>query len=81
MQPLTVNEAPRNTFKQHDWNTFKIIAIDNHIQTWINELKATDIFDNEKRSGFIAIQLHSANRDEQIGKKIMYRNLRIKEIP
>ncbi len=82
LQPLTDNEAARNAYKQEGWNKFKIIANDNHFQTWINGVKAADILDNVKRSGFIAIQLHSAGSKEQrIGKKIMFRNIRIKELP
>lgn len=81
LQPLTDNDTARNAYNHEGWNKFKIIANDNHFQSWINDVKATNFYDSEKRSGFIAIQLHSANRDEQIGKKIMFRNIRIKELP
>lgn len=81
LQPLTDNEAARNAYNKEGWNKFKIVANDNHFQSWINGVKATDIFDNRKRSGFIAIQLHSASRDEQIGKKIFFKNIKIMELP
>lgn len=81
LQPLTDNEAARNAYNLEGWNKFKIIANDNHFQSWINDVKATDFYDNKERSGFIAIQLHSASRDEQIGKKIMFKNIKIMELP
>jgi hypothetical protein len=81
LQTLSDNEAARNAYNNEGWNKFKIIANDNYFQTWLNDVRASEIYDNQKRSGFIAFQLHSTNLDELIGKKIMFKDIKIMEIP
>lgn len=81
LQPLTENEAARNAYNQQGWNKFRIVANDNHFQTWLNGVKSTDIYDSQKRSGSIGLQLHSVSRDDQVGKKVRFKNIRIRELP
>ncbi len=78
--PLTDNEKARKAFKPNDWNRFRIIADGNHFQTWINGVPAVDTHDDKASSGFIALQLHSIKSQEQEGKKILWRSIRIKEL-
>ncbi|MCK5345542.1 MAG: DUF1080 domain-containing protein [Candidatus Heimdallarchaeota archaeon] len=82
LQPLTENDEARSAYKKEGWNTFRIIANDNHFQAWINGVKSTDFYDSKNRSGSIGLQLHSAGRNEaKIDKQIMFKNIRIKELP
>jgi len=80
LQPLKDNEAARQAFKQGEWNQLKVKAEGNHFETWINGVKATNTHDDLRKTGFIGLQLHSAYKDEQLGKKIMFRDIRIKEL-
>jgi hypothetical protein len=80
LQPLTENEEAQKAFKQNEWNHLKIKADGNHFETWINGLKAADTTDDLARSGFIGLQLHSAWKDEQVGKKVWFKNIKIKEL-
>lgn len=80
LQPLNDNEAARNAYKPEDWNHLKIEAVGNHFESWINGVKAADYTDDKLATGFIGLQLHSAWKDEQVGKKVMFRNMRLKEL-
>ena len=75
---LKENEAARKAFKQNDWNKVRILAIGDHIQTWINGVPAADLKDDKTASGFIALQVHGVRYDEE--KLVQWRNLRVREI-
>ena len=81
LQPLNENEDARNAFRQGEWNHFRIMADDNMFQTWINGIQAVKTTDDVSDAGFIGLQLHSVRSEEQEGKRIMWKNMRIKEIP
>lgn len=80
LQPLTDNVAAQEAFKQNEWNHLKIKAEGNHFETWINGVKAADATDDQAEDGFIGLQLHSAWKEEQVGKKVWFKNLKIKEL-
>ena len=81
LQPLIHDEPARNTLKQNDWNHFKIIADKDHFQSWLNGAQATDFYDKELASaGYIGLQFHSTNVEKIIGRKIRFKNIRIKEL-
>jgi hypothetical protein len=78
--PLTENEEARKAFKQEDWNHFRIIADGNSFQTWINGVKAVETTDDKYSTGFIGLQLHSIRNEEQLGLKVLWKNIRIREL-
>ncbi|NND07766.1 MAG: DUF1080 domain-containing protein [Saprospiraceae bacterium] len=78
--PLSDNEQARQAFKNNDWNHFRIMADGKHFKSWINGVMAVDTHDDMAVSGFIALQLHSIKNQEQEGKQIRWRNIRIKEL-
>ena len=78
--PLNENEEARKAFKQEDWNHFRIIAAGNHFQTWINGIKAVETTDDKASTGFIALQLHSINNEDQVGLRVLWKNIRIREL-
>lgn len=77
LYPLTTNSAAQKAFKRGDWNKGRVEAIGNSIRTWLNGVPAADLLDDMTLSGFIALQVHSIGKDEQIGKAVQWRNLRI----
>jgi len=79
LQPLTDNNAAQKAFKQNEWNTFRIIADGNHFETYLNGVQATNYDDSLASKGFIALQLHEIYDDKQAGKRVMFRNIKIKE--
>ncbi len=75
---LDRNKNAQLAFKQSEWNNYRIEAIGDTIKTWINGVPAAFLIDNETRSGFIALQVHSIGDSEEPGKQIMWKNIRIK---
>jgi hypothetical protein len=80
LQPLNHNEPARKAYKHNDWNHFEIIANGYHIQSWLNGAEATDFIDREVASGFIGLQFHSTGDSTLIGRKVRFKNIRIKEL-
>lgn len=80
LTPLKDNPSAQQAFKMNDWNHFKIEADGNSFKTWINGVEAVSTTDDSHSTGFIALQLHGANREEQMGQKVYYKNIRIKEL-
>ena len=75
---LKNNEAARNAFRKDEWNAARIECKGDHIQTWINGVKAADLKDSATLRGIIALQVHGIGKRAP-GEEIRWRNLRIKE--
>ncbi len=71
------NTAAKNAFKKNDWNHYRIEAIGDTIQTWINGNPASNLFDDQTASGFIALQVHSIGKDQKPGMQVAWRNIKI----
>lgn len=80
LQPLSENQDAQKAYKTGEWNHLKIKAEGNHFETWINGVKAADATDDLAKNGFIGLQLHSAWKEEQIGKKVWFREIKLKEL-
>jgi len=70
-------EEARNAFKNNEWNKFRVEAIGNHIKTWVNDIPVTNLFDEETAEGFIALQVHAIRDSANLGKQVMWKNIRI----
>jgi hypothetical protein len=81
LQPLVKNKKAREAFKQNKWNSMKIIAKGNHIKSYVNGVQATDYtsMGNLSKDGFIALQIDGVSEKKQIGKKVKFKNIRIKK--
>lgn len=75
--PLTENKTAGAAFKQNDWNHYRIEAIGDTIKTWINEVPAAHLIDDKTAEGFIALQVHSIGDNDQDGKEIIWKNVKI----
>ncbi|MCM8535332.1 MAG: DUF1080 domain-containing protein [Lentisphaeraceae bacterium] len=78
LNPLKDNPAAQKAFRQNEWNKVRILAIGNHIRTWINGVPAADLKDDKTTKGFIAFQVHSVRYPEE--RLVMWRNARVREI-
>lgn len=78
LYPLTLNPAAQPAFKNGRFNKVRIECIGHHLRTWVNGIEAAYVIDTFDASGFIALQVHSINKPEQAGKKIYWKNIRIK---
>lgn len=77
LYPLSFNPDAFSAFKNGEWNKFKIQAIGNHIQTWINGVAIANLYDDMTSEGFIALQVHAINDSASIGKQISWRNINL----
>ncbi|WP_127126820.1 3-keto-disaccharide hydrolase [Pseudoflavitalea rhizosphaerae] len=75
---LSLNKNAQDAWKNGEWNHVKIEAIGHHLKTWINGVPCAYVVDTMDAAGFIALQVHSINKPEQEGKKIWWKNIRIK---
>ncbi len=62
-------------FEPGQWNKYRIVCIDSHIQIFVNNVLTTDIHDGMDLQGYIGIQHHG-----EAGVTNLYRNLRIKDL-
>lgn len=78
---LKDNEAARKAFKQGEWNQARIECKGDSIKTFINGVPAADFTDGMTAEGVIALQVHGiGKKTEAVGKEVMWRNIRIKEL-
>lgn len=78
LYPLTLNPKAQNAFKQGVYNKIRIESIGNTIKTWVNKTLTAYLVDTLSEEGFIGLQVHSVGRAEQVGKKMYWKNIRIK---
>jgi Domain of Unknown Function (DUF1080) len=77
---LKDNEAARKAFKNGEWNKARIECKGDHIQTFINGVKAADFKDSMTPKGIIALQVHGIGKGKQPGEEVRWRNIRLKEL-
>lgn len=77
LYPLSRNQEARSAFKNGAWNHFRVEAMGDHIYTWVNDVPAAHIIDDVTSEGFIGLQVHSIYKDEDVGKEIKWKNIKI----
>lgn len=73
-----LNPAAKTAFKPGQWNTYRIECVGNSIRTWVNGVPVSYLIDNMTPSGLIGLQVHSIGKNDQPGKQIRWKNIRIK---
>ena len=78
-----VSSSPdeHQTFKNGDWNHYRVVADGNRIQTWINGTQVEDLEmpPVESKTGFIGLQVHGIGKNAG-PYKVQWQNIRIKEL-
>lgn len=75
--PGTLNPQP-GLYQFDEWNQIRIEAVGPSLRTWVNGELSAYVFDATYKDGFIALQVHSIDKPDEAGRKIHWRNLRIK---
>lgn len=78
LYPMELNAKAQNAWKNGQFNHIKIECIGNTTKTWINGVAAAYVIDTIDTKGFIGLQVHAINDAGQAGKKIFFKNIRIK---
>lgn len=71
------NENSKRAFRHGEWNYARIEAVGNRIRTWLNGIPCANLVDERSSHGFIALQVHAISSEEQAGKKVSWRRIRI----
>lgn len=74
---LEFNPSARPAFNRTGWNRYRIEAIGKEVRTYVNGIPAAHLIDTLDTRGFIALQVHSISRQEDQGRQVRWRNIRI----
>ncbi|GAC1301673.1 MAG: DUF1080 domain-containing protein [Mucilaginibacter sp.] len=78
LYPLDLNPTAKSAFKVGRYNHIKVECIGNEMKTWINNIPVAYVVDTIDRKGFIGLQVHGITTKEQEGKKVYFKNIKIK---
>ncbi|MGV8877703.1 MAG: 3-keto-disaccharide hydrolase [Sphingobacteriaceae bacterium] len=78
LYPLDLHQNAKTAFKVGEYNHIKIECIGNEMKTWINNMPVAYVVDTIDQKGFIGLQVHGISNQEQEGKKVYFKNIKIK---
>ena len=74
---ISLKEPARSAFKDKQWNKYRVRAVGDHMQVWINGVPCADLFDSMDQSGFIALQVHAYKGPQ---RQVRFRNVMLAEL-
>ncbi|MEN8229120.1 MAG: DUF1080 domain-containing protein [Bacteroidota bacterium] len=78
LYPMSYNQCATKANKRGEWNHIRIEAVGSTIRTYINGVNFTNLVDDARKEGIIALQVHGiGNQGQLAGKEIRWRNIRI----
>ena len=77
LYPLSLNEKGRDAFENGTWNHYRVEAIGNSFQVFVNGIQTAAVVDDVDADGFIGLQVHSIRDESMEGRTVRWRNLRI----
>lgn len=78
LYPMQLNAAAQNVYKKREYNHFRVECIGNEMKTWVNGVATAYVVDTLDPKGFIGLQVHAINSPDHAGKKVGFKNVRIK---
>ena len=78
LYPLTLNTAAQNAYKADGYNHIHVECIGKEMKTWFNGVPCAYLVDTIDQKGFIALQVHAVGSPDQVGKRVWFKNIRIK---
>lgn len=77
------DRKPTDLFQKDEWNTYRVVAKGNKIQTWINGTQVSDLTHEERFTshpeGFIGLQVHGIAKGSG-PYEVRWRNLKLREL-
>ena len=80
LYPMQLNQAAQNAYKNGVYNHYTIECIGNEMKTWVNGIATAYVVDTIDTKGFLGLQVHAIKDSSHAGKKVCYKNIRIKTI-
>lgn len=78
LYPLELNPSSKTAYFPGQWNHLRIECVGPSMRTWVNGIPAAHLIDSKTAEGFIALQVHSIREADPAGRRIHWRNLRIR---
>jgi hypothetical protein len=78
LYPMQLNAQAQNAYKSGQYNHYKIECVGNEMKTWVNGIAAAYVVDTLDETGFIGLQVHAINSADHAGKKVSFKNIRVK---
>lgn len=78
LYPVSLNPAAQAAFKLGQYNHIRIECIGHTMKTWVNKTPVAYLSDTVDQQGFIGLQVHAVGKEELAGKKVYFKNIRIK---
>ena len=78
LYPMQLNVQAQNVYNKGGYNHFRIECIGNEMKTWVNGIAAAYVADTIDTKGFIGLQVHAINSADHQGKRVCFKNIRIK---
>jgi hypothetical protein len=79
LDDLSKKPEAQKAFKDGEWNTYRIVAQGDRIQSWVNGIACADFRDSLDATGFIGLQVHGIRAG--IGPfQVRFKNIRIREL-
>ncbi|RKX33316.1 MAG: DUF1080 domain-containing protein [Verrucomicrobia bacterium] len=78
LYPLELNPPSKSAYLPGRWTHLRIECVGSSIRTWVNGIPAAHLIDSETAEGFIALQVHSIKAADATGRRIHWRNLRVR---
>ena len=78
LYPGSLNSKAQDAFRVGEYNHIKVSCIGHEIKTWINGRAVAFVVDTLDHNGFIGLQVHAVSDPGLAGKKIYFKNIRIK---
>ncbi|MGI4736047.1 MAG: 3-keto-disaccharide hydrolase [Janthinobacterium lividum] len=78
LYPLDLHPQAKTAFKLGQYNHIKVECLGNEMKTWLNGTPVAYVVDPVDPTGFIGLQVHGITTKEQEGKKVYFKNIRIK---
>ena len=77
---LSQKRDEKDTFKNGQWNQYRVLAKGARIQTWVNGIAVADMTDEDSsRKGFIGLQVHGIPKNKG-PFSVQWRNIKIREL-
>ena len=78
LYPMQLNAQAQNAYKKGVYNHYKIECIGKEMKTWVNGIATAYVVDTIDAKGFIGLQVHGIGSPDHAGKKVCFKNVRIK---
>lgn len=78
LYPVSLNPGAQTAFKVGQYNHIRVECIGHSMKTWINKTAIASLVDTVDDNGFIGLQVHAVGKEDLAGKKVYFKNIRIR---